>query len=333
MKFKEKDIRDLDVLKQYLALVEKDSRKILEKKNSLEIVDQTTWGLGESVFEFEKNGYRYERCLDTGSLFVNPRPYFDILMDFYSLSDSSVYWVEEFFMPKIDIRRDKIFKPRAEYLTKKFGKKLLKMKIGDIGAGFGIFIEELRKINNDQMKIEAIEPSKNMANICRDKGIAVNENMLENINKESKKYDLLTTFELFEHLHDPSIFLNQCYELLNPGGYIYITTLNSHGFDIQVLWESSNSVSPPHHLNFFNPISMKNILSISGFENIQISTPGELDVDIVQNNYLNSNLSLPRFLKTIYDNYPDQVLNNFQKFLKENSLSSHMRAIAQKPNK
>ena len=331
MAFKEKDIRDPDVLQKYFALVAKDSAKMLSSNNAMERLDQKKWGLGESLFEFEKGGYIYERCTITDTLFVNPRPKFDVLMDFYSSSESSTYWVNEFFLPKINERREKIFKPRAEFISNKFSNNLYEMRIGDIGAGFGLFIEELKKINNVELDIEAIEPSENMAKICRDKGIVVKEAMLENLVDETEKYDLLTTFELFEHLHDPLLFLNDCYDLLNPGGYIYLTTLNSHGFDIRVLWEESNSIFPPHHLNFFNPISMDKIMSLVGFNNIEITTPGELDIDIVKNVYEKGNVDLPRFLSSLYNYSSGDVLNNFQLFIQNNNLSSHMRIIAQKP--
>ncbi len=331
MVFREKDIRNPDVLKQYFALVAKDSAKILASNNAMETIDQKKWGLGESIFEFEKGGYIYERCTITDTLFVNPRPRFDVLMDFYSSSESSTYWVNEFFLPKINERREKIFKPRAEFISKKFSNNLHEMKIGDIGAGFGLFLEELIKMYNGEIDVEAIEPSEDMAKICRGKGIVVKESMLENLVCETEKYDLLTTFELFEHLHNPFLFLNDCYNLLNPGGYIYLTTLNGHGFDIQVLWEKSNSIFPPHHLNFFNPVSMNNILALTGFKNIEITTPGELDVDIVQNAYRGGNSGIPRFFSTIYDNCSEDVLNNFQTFIKDNCLSSHMSVIAQKP--
>lgn len=301
MNFKEKDIRDPNILKKYLSLVSKDSKAIVNKKNTFEIIDYKSWGLGTCKFEFEKSGYKYQKWLDTGSLFVNPRPKFDALNDFYANSESGSFWVRKFFKPKIESRREKIFKPRAKYVKNKFSNKLHKMIISDIGAGFGLFIEELCRNSHQNIDIEAIEPSDEMANICRDKNITVRQSMLENVNDKFVKYDLLTTFELFEHLQNPLIFLKDCFNLLNSEGYLYLTTLNSHGFDIQILWEESNSIFPPHHLNFFNPISMKNILEIVGFKNIEITTPGELDIDIVKNAYRKRSQNIPRFLSTIYD--------------------------------
>ena len=38
-------------------------------------------------------------------------------MDLYSSSESSKYWVNDFFLPKINERREKFFKPRAEFIA------------------------------------------------------------------------------------------------------------------------------------------------------------------------------------------------------------------------
>ena len=43
---------------------------------------------------------------------------------------------------------------------------------------------------------------------------------------------------------------------MSAGDLFIFITLSSTGVDIQGLWENSKSVSPPHHLNFFNPYSI-----------------------------------------------------------------------------
>ena len=63
------------------------------------------------------------------------------------------------------------------------------------------------------------------------------------------------------------------------------TTLSGTGADIQLLWENSKSISPPHHLNFFNPYSIKLILERTGFDQILVTTPGQLDMDILSTNF------------------------------------------------
>ncbi|EMG00135.1 hypothetical protein LEP1GSC123_0032 [Leptospira borgpetersenii str. 200701203] len=49
------------------------------------------------------------------------------------------------------------------------------------------------------------------------------------------------------------------------------------------LQEKSNSVFPPHHLNFMSVCGFEIAFKNAGFSETEILTPGELDVDIVLN--------------------------------------------------
>lgn len=104
----------------------------------------------------------------------------------------------------MEIRRKKIFKPRAEYI-KSFLDKKNSLVIGDIGAGFGLFLEELRKILPANKYI-AIEPSVEMSQICQSKGLEVNCSCLEEMDNIENTFDLLTIFELIDHLYEQAFF-------------------------------------------------------------------------------------------------------------------------------
>ena len=72
-------------------------------------------------------------------------------------------------------------------------------------------------------------------------------------------------------------------------------------------------------------------MEASGFVDIQVITPGILDVDIIKKEVQNGfNLSVHNeWLDYLYQE-SDEVLENFQKFLSGNKLSSHMLAVARK---
>ena len=245
---KEEEIRKREVFNKYLELVNRDIEEFIDYE-LFEEIDCPACGSNDYFNEFEKQKFKHVSCNKCETLFVNPRPTFKMLQKFYKKSKSTDYWVNNFFKPVADIRREKIFKPRAEYLAEKIQNK--KSAIGDIGAGFGIFLEELKKIKPESQYI-AIEPSLEMARICEDKGMKVKCTYFEDIDSMDGTFDVLTSFELMEHLFNPSGFLEKVYGLLQPGGYFYATTLNGKGFDILLLWEKSKSISPPHHINFFN---------------------------------------------------------------------------------
>ncbi|MBT5399566.1 hypothetical protein HOL24_03380 [bacterium] len=97
-----------------------------------------------------------------------------------------------------------------------------------------------------------------------------------------------------------------------------------------MLWEQSSQISPPHHINFNSIKGFEFLFQRAGFRDIQITTPGQLDVDIVKNFILNNPrpISCNRFIQTLIDH--ESTAKNFQKFLAENKLSSHAWILGKK---
>jgi len=325
---KEREIRNKEAHKQYLELVQADTWKIFKDRSTFEHINCPACGEIEDRPLFEKKGFQYVQCPICATIYNSPRPQYADIQKLYNDSKSTKFWIENFFMPFIEARREKIFKPRAEYIVSElptmYGKD-----IGDVGAGFGIFLEELRKIWSGT-KFYAIEPSEDMAQICKIKGFTVIKSMVEDIIQKDITFDLLTSFELIEHLHNPVSFFQKIYNLLKKDGYFCFTTLNGLGFDIQVLWEKSNSIVPPHHLNFFNPSSINILLKRSGFRAIDISTPGRLDWDIVENSIKDELIDIGRFFKTVYMFGTEIAKAKLQGWISEFKFSSHMRVLAKK---
>jgi SAM-dependent methyltransferase len=324
---KEEEIRKRDVFNKYLELVEKDVKHFFEFDSFVE-TNCPACGGSDFLFEFEKLGFKYVSCKKCSTIFVNPRPPLEVLKEFYSNSPSTNFWIKKFFKPVAEVRREKVFKPRAEYISKVIDKNKV-LVVGDIGAGFGLFIEELRKILPDNHYI-AIEPSDGMADICIEKGLETKCICLEDIDALERGFDLLTAFELSEHLFQPVSFYRKAYSLLKPEGYLFLTTLNGKGFDIMLLGEKSKSIAPPQHLNFFNPTSIKYLLEWIGFEIVEISTPGMLDWDIVEGMIRNEGVRQGRFWELLAEEGTRECKMELQKWISKNNMSSHMRVVARK---
>ena len=325
---KENEIRDDNKLKKYQSLVDNDFKKFFKSKKNFKKINPKTWGCKNTKVIFTKKFFLYHECIETGTIFANPRPTPNTLNKFYSSAKSSNYWYNQFFLPKLQSRINKTIKPKALFLINNFPQYKRK-KILDIGSGAGFFLKEIKK-KWLKGNFFALEPSSLMAQKCRDLNILVYESTIENF-KTNKKFDVITSFELFEHVFDPYIFLKKIYNILNKNGILYFTTLNGKGFDIQLLKENSNSIYPPYHINFFNINSLKIILKKVGFKKIYIDTPGELDLNIVEKNQdlISDNLNKILFKKLIKKMTNSEKIN-FQKLIQKNLLSSHMRIIAKK---
>jgi SAM-dependent methyltransferase len=325
---KEEEIRNRQTFARYLDLVLEDIEAFFSEPGLFALLPCPACYGREHETQFLKAGFRYVECKACRTLFVNPRPSAPALMKFYVESASSRYWVDEFFLPVAEARREKVFRPRALYVSERLP-ELCRGLIGDIGAGFGLFLEELRGVWPD-CRLVAIEPSPEMAALCRAKDLQVIETTIENVEGNAGTFDLITSFELLEHLHEPRAMLAKTYDLLRPGGYLLATTLNGQGFDIQVLWEKSKSVSPPHHLNFLNPRSLAKLCESVGFHIEEVSTPGRLDWDIVQGAITNDQADAGRLWRLLAERGSEDAKEELQVWLVRHALSSHMRVLARK---
>lgn len=323
---KEADIRRREVHLRYLEMVRQDLERLLDRSRFVR-VSCPACGTGEAEPQFEKSGFVYVLCPECETLYVNPRPVLNDLERLYARSESTRYWVNEFFRPVAGARREKIFRPRADYVVERFP-QLRRGTIGDIGAGFGLFLAELRARWPDATLV-AIEPSEEMAALCRQQGVEVIQAMLEEVDPSRHRFDLLVSFELFEHLYDPFDFIRKTYELLLPGGFLLLTTLNGLGFDIQVLWDQAKSVAPPH-LNFLNPEAMRRLLARVGYIVEEVATPGELDWDIVEGAFRYEGVDPGRLFRTFVRHGTADARRELQAWIQRHNLSSHMRVIAQR---
>ncbi len=327
---KESQIRNRKTFNRYLALVAEDVKRFFSYSSFVKSRCPACARKRQTV-QFSKSGFTYVTCNACATLFVNPRPTPAMLEAFYARSPSSRYWVHSFFKPVAEARRKKIFAPRAEFIARTISRKN-KGIAGDIGAGFGLFLEELRK-RTQYSRFIAIEPSVEMAAICRRKKLEVIPSCFEDIPQSAASFDLLTAFELTEHLFAPEKFFKKAYALLKPGGSFVLTTLNGNGFDILALWEKSKSLTPPHHLNFFNPASLCNLLEKIGFTITDLSTPGKLDWNIVEGMIRDEHLRTNKFFEFLAACGSSECKDEFQKWISTHALSSHMCVCAQKPKK
>lgn len=323
---KENQIRPKDIFEEYLRLAKIDTKTYFNNILKENINCPACDSLGRH--SFTKDDFDYCLCDKCFTLYVSPRPHPEAFLNFYTHSRSTKFWATTFYKQTEDARREKIWKPKAKLILDTLrNQSALDCAIVDIGGGYGIFAEEMQKIHHQPVTI--IEPGPPLAEECKRKGLKVVTKFLEDVQKSELPNDrkCFVSFELFEHLHSPKLFINQLYNLMNPNDLFVFTTLSSCGLDIQVLWEKSQSVSPPHHLNFFNPSSVKVFLENLGFLCIDITTPGKLDIDILANN---KNNIKNRFWKTFIETTNEVQREMWQNTIRQSGMSSHMMIVCKK---
>lgn len=329
---KEEDIRPQQLVKKMHNSTMHDVNFLLKRKKQFIKSNCPACNNKKNKKYLKKRGLDYSICVRCKTYFVNPRPTLDILDKFYRQSKVYEYF-NKFIFPQTEKERSKkIFLPRVNAIKKICKDRHIKNpSIMDVGAGFGSFLKVAKKSKFFKRTL-AIEPSYDGSKNCKKNGVDVIENILENIDpKVIRKFDIITSFEVIEHLYSPINFLNLTKKFLKKNGLLIITCPNGEGFDIQVLKEKSDSIDH-EHLNYFNPASIQQLYARAGFKVIQLNTPGKLDVDIVVNKIKKNKIkAIGDFVCEFILNSKDQkVKANFQKFLTKNNLSSNMWLVATK---
>lgn len=328
---KEEEIRPDGLVQEVKKLYAEDIKRLLTRKKEFIEVPCPACESRNYQTAFDKFGFTFVICEDCETMFINPRPTFEILSDYYATAKSYKYWNDYIFPASEHSRRKNIFAPRAARVVEICKQHNLRTNIlVDVGAGFGTFCEEIKKVGLFK-RIIAVEPTPNLAETCRKRGLEVIQKPIEEVSFENETVNVITNFEVIEHLFSPKDFLLSCSSVLPKGGVLILTCPNVKGFDIVVLKESSNSVDP-EHLNYFNLSSISQLLKNCGFEVIERLTPGQLDAELVRKKALNDefNISNHPFLKQILLDEWDTVGCSFQQFLADNLLSSHMWVVAKK---
>ena len=327
---KEEDIRPINLMEENEKLHKQDVKKLLKSEKFFEEVSCPACNLKKYRKIFSKGGFSFVNCENCGTVFINPRPTREILNDFYANSQSIKHWNDKIYSASENIRRKQIFSPRAKKVIDLCKKYSTNTEIlFDVGGGYGTFCEEVKKFNIFK-RVISVEPSKDLANTCRSKGIEVIEKPIEDVGME--KASVITNFELIEHLFSPKDFIIACYKALSKDGLLFLTTPNIKGFDLTILNKLSDNIVGPNHLNYFNCESLNRLLQSCGFKVEEVITPGKLDAEIVRNKILSGELDISNrpFLKYILIDQWEKIGLNFQKLLAYNAFSSHLWIVAKK---
>ena len=92
------------------------------------------------------------------------------------------------------------------------------------------------------------------------------------IKKQDIKYDVITLSHVMEHLYNPVKYLQEFYDLLIPGGFIYIETPNIKSFGHEIYKQYWRGLEPPRHIQIFSTKSLVQCLKNIGFISIKIPT-------------------------------------------------------------
>ena len=278
----------------------------------------------------KKSGYRAQKkcpiCSSTErelSININQE------MNIYSCKSCSLAYVDPFPVDSTEIYEKQYFNKSLiaydklrEYRIKRFGSERLDLikkfitsgSILDIGCGVGWFLEAAKR---EGFKIYGQEVSSDLANFTSELlDIEVFESDISEINL---KFDVITMFDLIEHVSDPLKLVRDCKELLNPGGVIIAFTPNYDSLGINEMGKDSSLVCPPAHLTYFTKKSVTELAKKGDMNLLHYQTKGMDIADLAAYyNFLGK--------KKISENF-FELFEKIQPIIDKSESANHMRFV------
>jgi 2-polyprenyl-3-methyl-5-hydroxy-6-metoxy-1,4-benzoquinol methylase len=97
---------------------------------------------------------------------------------------------------------------------------------------------------------------------------------LNSNNYSPESFDIVTSFEVIEHIYNPKEELCQISELMRKGGLVYLTTPNFNSITRYWLKQTYDNICYPEHLSYYTPKTIKNLFMNRGFITKRIETTG-----------------------------------------------------------
>ncbi|HPM29490.1 MAG TPA: class I SAM-dependent methyltransferase [Chryseolinea sp.] len=141
----------------------------------------------------------------------------------------------------------------------------------DVGCGDGFFLEAAKKrewnVFGTEFTPEAIE-------VCERKGIQMTMSPLNPNYYNPDFFDVITSFEVIEHINTPNQELNSFSSILRNGGLVYVTTPNFNSISRNILKSKWNMIQYPEHLSYYTVPTLSSLFRKNNFKKINISTTG-----------------------------------------------------------
>lgn len=202
------------------------------------------------------------RCKHCRLVYLNPRIRASHIIEAYAAGEDTVFIQQD----KMRIRTF-VYALRelanAGYLTLSVATQIL-----DVGCAGGAFLRAAKKVG---LTATGVEPSKWLSQYAREEhGLDVRTGTLLTQPFTPASFDLITLWDVIEHLPDPAAELDRIYLLLKPDGVLVVNYPDFGSFPAKLLgrkWPFLLSV----HLLYYTPKTIRRQLKKHGFKVLKIT--------------------------------------------------------------
>lgn len=152
-------------------------------------------------------------------------------------------------------------KKALRYLVEKYPEG--NVSVLDVGCFNGFFVKKLLLQGFNACGIDFNNTALEFGRVRYGLDKSISNETLQDLLTQGVKFDVITLFEVIEHLENINDVLSKVSSLLKDGGVLIISAPNSN-----MLWRPALDY-PPHHLSRFTPEALRSCVTRYGFRPIQ----------------------------------------------------------------
>lgn len=134
----------------------------------------------------------------------------------------------------------------------------------EVGCGKGAF----RSWLPESVRYTGLEFNDEAVRKATESGLDVKKEPVETHAGSGKRYDVVCTFQVLEHVEEPAAFFHACAQALKPGGKLIVAVPSQDSF-LSVAANSPLNM-PPHHLTRWTDRALTNLAQREGFTQVDI---------------------------------------------------------------
>ena len=202
------------------------------------------------------------RCRVCGHFYTNPRWTAEEILSTYEDVEDESYVREEGGRILTFRRRlkemERVTGPAA-------GRSLL-----DVGTYTGVFVQEAVQRGWNAV---GVEPSRWCVDLAHSRGLTVFQGTLDSPELRGRQFDVITLWDVIEHMDDPSAEIEKATALLASHGYLVVHTMDIGSLMAKIMgsrWPWFLGM----HLHFFSRRSLSDLFRRSGYDVLKAQASG-----------------------------------------------------------
>lgn len=138
----------------------------------------------------------------------------------------------------------------------------------DLGCNSGAFLESLKGPDWNLYGVELSSETAKLAEARTGAQVFVGDIMDANFLPES--FDVITCFDVLEHVYEPRKVIAKVKEWLKPGGIFYVLVPNIDSGEARAFRSYWYGLELPRHISHFSPASLKSVAVSAGLEVVSL---------------------------------------------------------------